>query len=207
MCGVHKRNHGKYERSPFTEMEEVQKGDVEMSLNRILNSATITSTHNIQADLVAEPRETDRDNVPRFIMVVWNGYGEFEAMASVFPSIAREISHWVDLSDIVVNMSASASSRRPYSLRDVTLSLGFGAKYSQKLSRGHSAGMDAVRTIGVLLAPVLQVDNRPLRNTSPRRGGTATSKAVGGSTGAVREFPVHDKNYHGRRSDAAELVA
>lgn len=152
MCGVHKRNHGKYERSPFTEMEEVHKSHVELSLNKILDLATITRLRDNQAYLIAEPEETRRDNEPSFIMVVWNGYGEFEAMASAFPSIARKISDWVDLSDIVVNMSGSASDRRPYSLRNVMLSLGFGAEYSQKLSRGHSAGMDAVRTNGVLLA-------------------------------------------------------
>ncbi len=58
-------------------------GDVEVHLNRILDSAKA----------VADPGKRRRDIGPTFIVVVWNGYGEFQAMASAFPTIARNISH------------------------------------------------------------------------------------------------------------------
>jgi hypothetical protein len=83
VCGVRKRNHGQYERSPFAKVEEVHKGDVDIYLNKILDSAKS----------VADLGKIRRDIGPSFIMIVWNGYGEFQAIASAFPSIAKNISH------------------------------------------------------------------------------------------------------------------
>ncbi|KAI1499656.1 hypothetical protein F5X99DRAFT_410843 [Biscogniauxia marginata] len=144
-CGSRRKNHGKYERSPLAKIHQVQRGDVEERLNNILESAKSAAFAN------AEPEKLRATGSQSFIMAVWNGYSEFQAISSTFSSVARDISHWVDLSDIVAGMSVSALDRRQFSLRDVMLSLGFGAEHTQKLSGGHSAGMDAVRTVGVLL--------------------------------------------------------
>jgi hypothetical protein len=55
---------GRYERSPFAEVEKVRKGDLEISLSKILDSAKSAASM-----------------PPSFTMIVWNGYGEFQAIA------------------------------------------------------------------------------------------------------------------------------
>ncbi|KAI1772857.1 hypothetical protein F4818DRAFT_443738 [Hypoxylon cercidicola] len=93
----------------------------------------------------------DKKGIRSFVMAVWAGKSEFRAIASTIPSVIQNVSHWVDVQDLVASMSTTSVQKRPFSLRDTMLSLGFSREHTQKLSRGHSAGMDAVRTIGVLI--------------------------------------------------------
>jgi hypothetical protein len=95
-------------------------------------------------------------------MVVWAGQSKFLAIASTIPSTIRNVSYWVDLHNVVADISATPLQKRPFSLRDTMLSLGFGREHTQKLSRGHSAGMDAVRTIGVLIELCSRMSGNPL---------------------------------------------
>ncbi|KAI0009039.1 hypothetical protein F4779DRAFT_641085 [Xylariaceae sp. FL0662B] len=153
MCGKHRRKHGQYERSPFAKLHRVQKGEVDGALNEILESArsTASAPHINLTNFTANLENNDGNRAGSFVMVVWGGQSEFLAIASTIPSAVRNVSHWVNLQDVVASMSATPEQKKPFSLRDTMLSLGFSREHTQKLSRGHSAGMDAVRTIGVLI--------------------------------------------------------
>ncbi|KAI1149524.1 hypothetical protein F4825DRAFT_453357 [Nemania diffusa] len=124
-----KRYHGRYEKSPFAKLHQSQEEGIDRTFCDILASA----------------------NAQSFVMVVWGSQSEFLAIASTIPSAIRNISYWVDVQDLVANISATPAQKKPFSLRDTMLSLGFSHEHAQKLSRGHSAGMDAVRTMGVLI--------------------------------------------------------
>ncbi|KAI0383247.1 hypothetical protein F5Y04DRAFT_287426 [Hypomontagnella monticulosa] len=151
MCGNHKKNHGQYERSPLAKLHPVQKGDIDKTLHGILESArSTTSSLSSQTGTTADSPNNKEMGSRNFVMVVWAGQSEFLAIASTIPSVIQHVSHWVDLQDLVTSMSATRDTK-PFSLRDTMLSLGFGREDIQKLSRSHSAGMDAVRTLGVLI--------------------------------------------------------
>ncbi|KAK3383705.1 hypothetical protein B0T24DRAFT_606017 [Lasiosphaeria ovina] len=143
-CGTRGKT---YERSAFTQKQAVAKGDVEQTLNGILDSVEAAASF-----------PSERDETPSFVMVVWDGNSEFQALASAFPSLAARIAGWADLAQIVASVSIPFPSNSnkhdtdPVSLRDAMLSLGFGAKHLQRHWGGHLAGIDAFRTMGILLA-------------------------------------------------------
>jgi hypothetical protein len=81
-------------------------------------------------------------------LVVWGRNSESQAISSTVPCLANRVLQWMDLSDIVGDLSDTR--KRPYSLRDVMLSLGFLPGDVQSRRGGHSAGKDAVRTASLL---------------------------------------------------------
>lgn len=126
-CRKNSRNRRKYEQSPFAKVHRV------------------VDENNIEEQLAEILRDVRRDS----ILVVWGKHAEFRAMASALPSLVDHLSCWLDVSELVADMTGT--QKRPFSLRDVMLSLEFGRGDVQKPSGKHSAGMDAVRTLGVLL--------------------------------------------------------
>ncbi|KAI0976267.1 hypothetical protein F4678DRAFT_219352 [Xylaria arbuscula] len=148
-----RRCHRSYERSPFAKLHRSQEGGINRVLCDILESVDSQS----------------------FVMVVWGWQSEFAAIASTIPSAIRNVSYWVDALDLVADISATPVQKWPFSLRDTMLSLGFSREHAQKLSRAHSAGMDAVRTMGVLIELCSRrADNKSLvliRHTANERAG------------------------------------
>lgn len=84
---------------------------------------------------------------------------EHRAICSLFPLLNKYITHWCDISSTGLanarwdDQRESHKTHLKISLRDTMLSLNFRRNHSiQPRARHHSAGMDAVRTLGTMLA-------------------------------------------------------
>lgn len=99
----------------------------------------------------------DAVNCPRtpasIILVGFDMSADMRAISSKFLAVLEYATQWVD-----IGVLARRLSTRPHlrpSLRDIMLSLGFRRNHSvQTRYSNHSAGMDAVRTLGTLIALV-----------------------------------------------------
>ncbi|KAK5662538.1 hypothetical protein OQA88_8450 [Cercophora sp. LCS_1] len=127
------RNKG-YEASPLSPLIFTEKEQTEKILLESLQHFTVT----------------EGSATPKIVLVIWGSHHEFRAMACLFPGRANMVSHWVDLVDIVRELTSSKLTFSAPSLRDTMLSLGFTGWHLQTRCGGHSAGMDAVRTLGTL---------------------------------------------------------
>ncbi|KAG8156430.1 hypothetical protein KVR01_013664 [Diaporthe batatas] len=149
-CASRRKKAG-FERFPFGEVRQIAKDCIETHLLEWL-SARLGKT-------LGQAGEA--------ILVTWGCQGEFHAMATLFPRLARCFSRWVDVSEVVLRTMV-AGSKRP-SLRDTMLSMGFDRRYVQGTWRQHhSPGMDAARVLAVLIQlwskpPGCQMEVLPFR--------------------------------------------
>lgn len=116
----------------------------------------------------------DSGQAPQIVMVVYSRTVEFDAMERIFPGVAPYISRWADANKFTKNVG----------LRDAMFGLGFHAEYYHTYTRTkHSPGMDAVRTLGVLVEffsrpSALEIDFR--RMTPEERQSRNSQRAVDG---------------------------
>lgn len=79
---------------------------------------------------------------PKIILVVFAWAAEFSAITRLFPKVAQHFSRWIDVARLIGGPVSS--------LRDTMVWLKFHPRYLQGKKR-HSPGMDAVRTLGVIV--------------------------------------------------------
>lgn len=131
-----KRLTGYYtEYFPFVEIHYSEKCGFEQDLvTRLLD---IKEVH----------RDQDSGQAPDLLLVLFSWGGEFEAMNQTFPNIAQHFSRWVDVPEIIDR----APGDHP-SLNDAMIWLKLDApQYLQSAVLKHCPGMDAVRTLAVLV--------------------------------------------------------
>ncbi|KAK3402408.1 hypothetical protein B0T20DRAFT_404264 [Sordaria brevicollis] len=118
---------------------------------------------------------------------------ELRALSSLLPSLSNYITHTVDISSLCLanarfdhqRQSQSRKTHLKVSLRDTMLSLSFLRNHSiQPRARHHSAGMDAVRTLGVMLA--LLARDSPGPSPSPSSSSPSSSGPLSGSLIVVK---------------------
>jgi len=94
-----------------------------------------------------------RDPDSTFILVGFDMDLEFRAISSMFPSLSRYVIAYTDVAGMAGRLADARFSFHKASLRDTMLALGFCRNHSIQPRAGHhSAGMDAVRTLGILIA-------------------------------------------------------
>lgn len=102
-------------------------------------------------------RDGDTGQAPELVLVLFSWNAEFRAMETLFPRIAPHFSRWVDV-ELLVEMKPG--SQRP-SLRELMVLLKLDVpRYLQGGNREHCPGMDAVRTLGVLIELLSTPDDR-----------------------------------------------
>lgn len=138
----------RYEDFPFGTCRSIDKADVESELVNTL--AAIKEAH----------------GDAQLIMVVYNSKAEFKAMRRLFPAAAQYITGWIDLYG---RHGGKAKVRRvgcTGTLGHSMSLLNFEKQHLPSLSSStHSPGMDAVRTLGVLIELLSRPDTGP--NAAP----------------------------------------
>ncbi|ESA42088.1 hypothetical protein NCU17057 [Neurospora crassa OR74A] len=100
-----------------------------------------------------------QDPTAHTILVGFDMELEHRAVKSVFPLLDDHVTHWCDVSHTGLadarweGRRVAHKTHRKISLRDAMLALNFRRNHGiQPRARHHSAGMDAVRTLGTMLA-------------------------------------------------------
>ncbi|KAK3332961.1 hypothetical protein B0T19DRAFT_398681 [Cercophora scortea] len=94
-----------------------------------------------------------RDPAATMVLIGFDMECEFRAISSTFPNINRFVMGWADIATMAGKLADARFSHLKASLRDTMLALSFLRNHGiQRRASDHSAGMDAVRTIGILVA-------------------------------------------------------
>lgn len=92
-------------------------------------------------------RDEATGQAPELVLVLFSWSIEFQAMTSLFPRIAPHLSRWVDVETLIEKKAGSPGP----SLRELMVFLKLDVPRYLQSGRQHCPGMDAVRTLGVLI--------------------------------------------------------